>query len=84
MVVVPVAPHTLAARAVVTDPQDVVEIVLPDPARSDACLVVDGDVRPCRRSIERVTVCRGEHDVALIKLDGRDFYETVAAEFYED
>jgi len=82
MVVLPVAPHTLHTRAIVTDPQDTVEITLPDPSRSDACLIVDGDVRPCRRAIERVTVCRGEHDVALVKLDGRDFYETVATEFY--
>jgi len=82
MVVLPVAPHTLHTRAIVTDPHDTVEITLPDPSRSDACLIVDGDVRPCRRAIERVTVCRGEHDVALVKLDGRDFYETVATEFY--
>ncbi len=82
MVVVPVAPHTLHSRAIVTDPHDTVEITLPDPSRSDACLIVDGDVRPCRRAIERVTVCRGEHDVALVKLDGRDFYETVSTEFF--
>lgn len=83
MVVVPVAPHTLRARAIVTDTADVVEITLPDPSRADACVTVDGDVRPCRRSIERVTVRRGEHDVSLVKLDGRDFYETVAGEFFE-
>lgn len=82
MVVVPVAPHTLHSRAIVTDPHDTVEITLPDPFRSDACLIVDGDVRPCRRAIEKVTVCRGEHDVALVKLDGRDFYETVSTEFF--
>lgn len=84
MIVVPVAPHTLHARAIVTGPSDVVEITLPDESRADACLIVDGDVRPCRRAIERVTVSRAEYDVALVKLDGRDFYETVATEFFGD
>lgn len=82
MVVVPVAPHTLAARAIVTDPSSIVEVTLPDSARADACLVIDGDVRPCRQTIERIEVRRGECDVLLVKLDGRDFYETVSAEFF--
>lgn len=83
MVVVPVAPHTLQARAIVTDPGDTVEITLPDPTRSEACLVVDGDPIPCRQRIERVTVSRAESDVLLVKLEGRHFYETLSAEFFE-
>jgi NAD+ kinase len=82
MVVVPVAPHTLAVRSIVTDPAGTVEITLPDPTRADACITVDGDAKPCRRSIEKVTVSRGAHDVSLVKLDGRDFYETAAVEFF--
>ncbi len=82
MVVVPVAPHTLRARSVVIEPSGVVEITLPDPTRADACVTVDGDVKPCRRAIEKVTVSRGDHDVSLVKLGGRDFYETAAAEFF--
>jgi NAD+ kinase len=84
MVIVPVAPHTLRCRSIITGPADTVEITLPDATRADACVVVDGDVMPCRRSIERVTVTRDPHDVLLVKLDGRDFYETVAAEFFGD
>ena len=82
MVVVPVAAHTLSARPLVTDAHATVELSLPDRSRADACLIVDGEVMPCRRTIERVTVSRASHDVALVKLDGRDFYETVAAEFF--
>jgi len=81
-VIVPVAAHSLKARPIVVDEGDVVEIGLHDPRRSDACVIVDGDVTPCRRSIERVTVRTGEHDVALVKLEGRDFFETVSAEFF--
>jgi NAD+ kinase len=82
MVIVPVAPHTLKTRAIVTDSTDAIEITLPDPSRSDACLVVDGDPTPCRRAIERLTVTRGPRDVLLVKLDGRHFYETLASEFF--
>jgi NAD+ kinase len=82
MVVVPVAPHTLQSRAIVTDVNDTVEITLPDATRADACLVVDGDPTPCRQHLERVTVTRGSVDVLLVKLDGRHFYETLSSEFF--
>jgi NAD+ kinase len=82
MVVVPVAPHTLQTRALVTGRADAVEITMPDPSRAEACVVVDGEPTPCRRSIQSVTVTRGDHDVLLAKLDGRDFYQTVAEEFF--
>lgn len=80
-VVVPVAPHTLTGRSMVIGTCDVVEIRLPDPARRDGCVSVDGELTPCRRDIDSVTVCRGGSDVLLVKLDGRDFSEVVAAEF---
>jgi len=82
MVIVPVAAHTLQSRAIVTGNTDVVEITLPDASRSEACVVVDGVLTPCRRSIDRVTVARDDHDVLLVKLDGRSFYQTVAEEFF--
>jgi len=82
MVVVPVAAHTLNARPLVTNSNEVIEISLPDPTRSNACVIVDGEVIPCRRTLDRVTVTRGSHDVLLVKLDGRHFYDTVAGEFF--
>ncbi len=82
MVVVPVAPHTLMARPIVTAPGDTIEVSLSDPSRADACVAVDGVVLPCRRAIDRIVVSRGQHDVLLAKLDGRDFYETVSEAFF--
>ncbi len=81
-VVIPVAPHTLFRRAIVIAPSDVVEIRLPDEARREACVTVDGDPTPCRQAIESITVKHCDHDVLLAKLDGRDFYEVVRSEFY--
>lgn len=81
MIIAPVAPHTLANRAIVLGVNDEVELMLPDPARRDACVQVDGYVTPCRREIGLVTVRRGEKDVLLARVDGRDFFGVVRREF---
>lgn len=82
MVVVPVAPHTVTTRAIVTDGHDDVEIRVGDRNRSETSLAVDGFVMPVRRPIDSLRVHRGEHDVLIAKLDGRNFYETVSQEFF--
>ena len=82
LLVVPVAPHSLQSRPLLTGPSDVVEIALDDPARADAHVVVDGDLMPSRQPMDRIIVKRGDHDVTLVKLRGRDFYQTVAEEFF--
>jgi len=79
--VVPVAPHTLASRALVIGPSDVVELTLPNTERRQACVTLDGEIVPCRQAVSSVTVRRSDRDVLLVKLDGRDFYEVVAEEF---
>lgn len=81
LIAVPVAPHTLSARALVLGPSDVIEMRMPDPVRRGARLQVDGDVTPSRREIESVTVSRCAADALLVRLDGRDFVEVVRQEF---
>ena len=82
LVITPVAPHALAARSLVVGASAVIEVSLPDPVRSDACLSIDGDFVPCRQRIDHVTVTQGTNDVMLVRLDGRDFYDVVAEEFF--
>lgn len=82
LVVVPIAPHTLVARALVTAPAEQVALTLPDETRKDACVTIDGESLPCRRTLDRVEVRHGDYDVCLVKSHGRDFYETVAEEFF--
>jgi NAD+ kinase len=81
ILVVPVAPHTLAQRPILTGPADVVSISCPNPVRADACVAVDGDHLPCRTSLDSVDVRVGEHDARLLKLDGRDFYGVLSQTF---
>lgn len=81
MVFAPVAPHSLAARPLVFGPSDIVTISCPNPARADASVSVDGDLVPCRSALDHVQVKVGERDVSLMRLDGRDFYSTLASTF---
>jgi len=81
LVFVPVAPHALGARPMVFAPADRITLSCPNPARADACVTSDGDQVPCRSALETVEIRVGEHDVRLMKLDGRDFYATLADTF---
>lgn len=82
LLLVPVSPHALASRPVVLGPHDEVEITWPDAARSGACVVVDGDIVPCRGPLERVVVRTAPHAVTLVRLDGRGFYDVLAETFF--
>ncbi|MDO8848572.1 MAG: NAD(+)/NADH kinase [Coriobacteriia bacterium] len=81
LVFVPVAAHALNARPMVLGPSDIVSISCPNPARADACVMADGDAVPCRTTLDAVEIRVGEHDVRLMKLDGRDFYATLSRTF---
>lgn len=82
LILVPVAPHTLASRAIVIGPEDEIEIVCPAANRSDICITVDGQQIPCRMALQSVRVRMGERVVRLLKLDGRDFYDVLRAHFF--
>ena len=81
MIIVPVAAHTLSARPIVAGPGDIIRIACPNPGRADACVAVDGDHLPCRASLDSVEVRVGDHDVRLMRFDGRDFYEVLSESF---
>lgn len=81
VLVVPVSPHSLKARPVLLGEGSRVTVTFPDPARAGACVVVDGDVVPCRRSLERVDVEVSATVVRLVRLDGRGFVAAVRDAF---
>lgn len=81
-VVVPVSPHTLRARAVVLGEHARITVTLPDAARAEACVAVDGDPLPCRSALERVEIMMAPHDVRLLRIDERSFVRTVRDTFF--
>jgi len=83
MVIVPLASHTLVQRALVTAPDDTVEVSLSHEGEVEVMLSVDG--RPLE--VESAEVCsvevkKSSQMLELIKLDSRLFYDTVAQHFF--
>lgn len=82
MVCVPVAPHTIMARAFLTSPSDVVELTI-DPERPvDACLFVDGQPLGQGFPVVRARCQRGSADITLLDYSTQSFYGSVSRVFY--
>ncbi len=81
MIVVPVGAHSLLTRPFVLGEGSRVVVTLPDPARADACVLVDGDLLPCRSALERVEVTMGANEVHLVRLGDRGFAGSVRDTF---
>jgi NAD+ kinase len=80
-VLVPVGAHSLASRSIVFGSDTRIAVTLPDPARAEACVLVDGDPLPCRSPLERVEVTLGAHEVWLVRLGGHGFAASVRETF---
>lgn len=82
MVCVPIAPHTICARAFVTSPSDVVELQVTDARSLDRCVFADGEDVRAGIVPERLTVRRDDHDVVLLGHGPDEFYASVSRVFY--
>lgn len=82
LVLVPIAPHTLNARAVLTDPDDEIVIDLTADVRGEAGLFVDGEPLDVPGRLLRVTLRRGDSDIVLAHYDERAFYSSVSSVFF--
>lgn len=83
IVVVPVAPHTLTSRAICTEVDDVVDIVLDGHYGPDEVAVfLDGDSLPLRGRLYRVRVHTGARPTRLLRLGEVNFYKRVAGVFF--
>ena len=68
LVAVPLAPHTLHSRAIVTASNDVVEMDLSHNADTrEATLFVDGELLEFERPVRRVYVRRGDAPTVLLR-----------------
>lgn len=82
MVCVPIAPHTIQARAFLTSPSDVVELTMSDDRPGIPAIAVDGQFLELTGALERVLVRRGEADVLLLDYGPESFYASVSRVFY--
>lgn len=82
MVCVPIAPHTIQARAFLTAPSDVIELSLATDRPSVPAVSVDGQYYRGDAPINRVVVARGPGDVLLLDYGPESFYNSVSRVFY--
>ncbi len=82
MVCVPIAPHTIQARAFLTSPTDVIEIKMSKDRPSVPAIAVDGQFLSFEGEVERVEVRRGDADILLLDYGPESFYNSVSRVFY--
>ncbi len=83
LVAVPIAPHTLHSRAIVTSPSDVVEMDLGH--NSDgriATLFIDGEPVDLETPLKKLYVRRGDTPTTLLHYKDEGFYPRVAKVFF--
>lgn len=84
MIVQPLAPHTLTARAVLTDANDIVLIDLSKtPEGRVAELFIDGDETAFENPVKRVYVRRGTYPTTLLYASRDHFYKYAASTFFK-
>lgn len=82
MVCVPIAPHTIQARAFLTSPSDVVEIEMSRDRPSIPAVAVDGVFVAKDAVVDRVFARRGPGDILLLDYGPESFYTSVSRVFY--
>lgn len=82
MVCVPIAPHTIQARAFLTSPSDVVEIAMSHDRPSVPAIAVDGQFLNSEGDVDYVAVRRGDADILLLDYGPESFYNSVSRVFY--
>lgn len=84
MVCVPIAPHTILARAFLTSASDIVELELSPDRPAESTVFVDGQLVSCPEGAETIacTVKRGPGDILLLDSDADAFYDAVSRVFY--
>ena len=82
MVCVPIAPHTIQARAFLTSPSDVVEVTMSKSRPSVPAIAVDGQFLDPEGVVDRVVVSRAVHDALLLDYGPESFYASVSRVFY--
>ena len=82
MVCVPVAPHTIMARAFLTSDTDVVELAIDQMRPVETCLFADGRPLGEGARLVRVTCRRSDADIFLLDYRAQSFYGSVSRVFY--
>ncbi|MGI6591183.1 MAG: NAD(+)/NADH kinase [Eggerthellaceae bacterium] len=86
MIIVPLASHSLAARALVTAPGDsiTVDFASDDEATRESTLFNDGGMIKYDGTIRRINIRNGDRPTVLLRYDYESFYSSVSKNFMYD
>ncbi|MGN0286700.1 MAG: NAD(+)/NADH kinase [Atopobiaceae bacterium] len=82
LVCVPVAPHTIMARAFLTSRDDVVTLAMSKERPVDRCVFADGQPLGEGMQLVRADCRRGPGDILLLDNSAQSFYDSVSRVFY--
>ena len=82
MVCVPVAPHTIMARAFLTSPADVVEVSMCPERPAERCIFADGKPLGEGNTLLHASCRRGPGDILMLDRSASSFYASVSRVFY--
>lgn len=82
MVCVPIAPHTIQARAFLTGPSDVVELTMSPERPAERSAFLDGQLEGGDAFITHASISRGPGDIILLDGGPSAFYNSVSRVFY--
>ena len=84
LVAVPIAPHTLQSRAMVTGSSDVIEIDLDSStANRAATMFIDGERIELASPVRKVVVATGDEPTLLLRYAPKSFYAHAADTFFK-
>ncbi len=82
IVLVPICPHTLSARAIVVEGNSRIEIVLDGGDQPEAQLTLDGQTTMQLAAGDRICVQKQRHRLRLIHPPGHDYYSMLRAKLH--
>jgi NAD+ kinase len=82
LLVTPISPHTLSARALVLPDSEVVRLTVEGPTRDAVVCNVDGQLDIPMETGDSVTVSRSPYSVRLLSVGGPNFYDKIRSRWH--
>ncbi len=82
MIVTPIAPHTLSARALVVPETETVFLTIAGETRDAVIVTVDGQVEAPLETGDTVAVSRAPHTITFLSAGGPGFYEKIRTRWH--
>lgn len=85
MIAVPIAPHTLRARAVLTNASDIIEVTADDTEQfRETTLFIDGELMLFPEPIRKLYLSIAAEPAYIVRTSSAAFYEHLSAVFFAD